>query len=141
MSELNIKSMNKSNNSFVLQASDVPANITEYPVTVTATLDNGEKITKTKNVKIKVTPVLSISGVDSFVAKNGEGSSHYSIAYTPTKYNTPVTITGITTSNSSTKVTIGGGGDEFDLSVSDISDDISTTIIVSYKVNGWLKLL
>ena len=135
MSELAIFSIDKSNNKFTLQAADIPSEVQSYPVRVTATLENGTKITATKEVTIKVTPTINISGADSFVAKNGVGTSHYTFVYTPEKYNTPVSIVSVTSNNSkvvASNVTSTG----FDLFTTDITEDASAIITATVSIDG-----
>ena len=135
MSELAIFSIDKSNNKFILQAADIPSEVQSYPVRVTATLENGTKITATKEVTIKVTPTINISGADSFVAKNGVGTSHYTFVYTPEKYNTPVSIVSVTSNNSkvvASNVTSTG----FDLFTTDITEDASAIITATVSIDG-----
>ena len=135
MSELAIFSIDKSNNKFTLQAADIPSEVQSYPVRVTATLENGTKVTATKNVTIKVTPTISISGADTFVAKNGVGTSHYTFVYTPEKYNVAASIVSVTSNNSKvvvSNVTTTG----FDVSTTDITEDASATITATVSIDG-----
>ena len=138
MSELAIFSIDKSNNKFTLQAADIPSEVQSYPVRVTATLENGTKVTATKNITIKVTPTISISGADTFVAKNGVGTSHYTFVYTPEKYNVATSIVSVTSNNSKVVVSnVTSTG--FDVSTTDITEDASATITATVSIDGIAK--
>ena len=135
MSELAIFSIDKGNNKFTLQAADIPSEVQSYPVRVTATLENGTKVTATKNITIKVTPTISISGADTFVAKNGVGTSHYTFVYTPEKYNVTTSIVSVTSNNSKVVVSnVTSTG--FDVSTTDITEDASATITATVSIDG-----
>ena len=134
MSELNIKSTLKDSNQFILQVSDIPGTVKKYPVKVTATLDNGSKVEQTKYITIKVSPTVSISGADKFTAQFGEGTAHYDFSYTPAKYNAPITVASVKSSNSS--VTVSGiSTSGFDLSVTGLTDSTTTTITATLLVD------
>ena len=135
MSDISVKSINLENKQFILQVSNVPDVVKQYPVKVTAILENGEQITQTKMVTLKVTPTVSISGSDSFVAKNGSGTSNYVFVYEPEVYNVDVVVNSVVSSNSSVSVTsVSKNG--FSLSVVDISADLSTAITASISIDG-----
>jgi hypothetical protein len=134
MSELNIKSILKDSNQFILQVSDIPGTVKKYPVKVTATLDNGSTVEQTKYITIKVSPTVSISGADKLKAQFGEGTAHYDFSYTPAKYNAPITVASVKSSNSS--VTVSGlSTSGFDLRVTGLTDSTTTTITATLLVD------
>ena len=141
MSELAIFSTDKSNSKFTLQAADIPSEVQSYPVRVTATLENGTKITATKNVTIKVTPTVLVDGEStSFVAKNGVGTAHYIFTYTPEKYNVDVNVVSVTSNNSKIAVSnVSTAG--FDLSTTDITEDATATITMTVSVDNRAQVI
>ena len=134
MSELKIKQIDKENYSFTLQ-SELPESVMKYPVTVTATLDDGTTVEQTNYVTIRVTPTISIVGPETVQALAGEGAEKYTFTYDPEKYNVGISLSSVKTDNSCATI-LGSSKSGFTLIISGLTEDTTINITAVFKVDN-----
>ena len=84
---------------------------------------------------------INIIGEESVEANNGNGSFYYYISYIPNHYNVPIILKEVTSSNNNTSIIINKDNNGFNLEITGISKNTSTTITAKFTVDNVEKVI